>query len=68
VFDRAAEYVDESLSAQTNYAADSAIQFALYVDNGMQFLQHWSDRDFDTIRREWPHAPEEVFIGVDPSL
>lgn len=47
-------------------AAVSAIQFALNDDDGMQFLRLWNEGDFDVIRREWPEAPEDVFIGADP--
>lgn len=47
-------------------AAVAAIQFALDDDGGIQFLRHWNDGDFDVIRRVWPEAPEEVFIGADP--
>ena len=47
-------------------AAVAAIQFALNDDDGMQFLRLWNGGDFDVIRREWPEAPEEVFIGADP--
>ena len=48
----------------------AAIAFAL--DNtssdhdGMEFLRCWNEGDFDTIREQWPEAPEEVFIGADP--
>ena len=49
-----------------NDAAVAAIQFALSDDDGMQFLRLWNGGDFDIIRREWPDAPEEVFIGADP--
>ena len=48
-----------------NDAAVAAIRFAL-DDDGMQFLQLWNQGDFDVIRREWPEAPDEVFIGAYP--
>lgn len=50
----------------------AAITFA--VENtssdheGMEFLRCWNEGDFDTIREQWPDAPEEVFIGADPVL
>ncbi len=48
-------------------AAVAAILFALGDrDEGMLFLRYWSQGDFDVIRRDWPEAPEEVFIGADP--
>ncbi|WP_116893407.1 hypothetical protein [Pseudomonas syringae] len=49
-----------------NNAAVAAIQFALDDDEGMQFLRLWNQGDFDVIHRQWPEAPEEVFIGADP--
>ncbi|MNW14225.1 hypothetical protein D3C71_2123940 [compost metagenome] len=49
-----------------NDAAVAAIQFALDDADGMQFLRLWNEGDFDVIRREWPEAPEEIFIGADP--
>lgn len=47
-------------------AAVAAIQFALETDEGLEFLRCWNHGDFDVIRREWPDAPESVFIGADP--
>jgi len=47
-------------------ASVAAIQFALSAEDGMTFLRIWNDGEFDTIREEWPEAPEEVFIGADP--
>lgn len=47
-------------------AAVAAIQFALEADEGMAFLRCWNEGDFNSIRGEWPEAPEEVFIGADP--
>jgi len=47
-------------------AAVSAIQFALETDDGLTFLRLWNQGDFDTTQREWPEAPEAVYIGADP--
>lgn len=47
-------------------AACAAIAFALSDSEGMQFLHCWNEGDFDSIRKEWPDAPEAVFIGADP--
>ncbi|BBI61759.1 hypothetical protein [Vreelandella sulfidaeris] len=44
----------------------AAIKFALETDDGLAFLRCWYEADFDDIRRDWPEAPEEVFIGADP--
>lgn len=57
---------EPGFSIMANDAAVAAIQFALDDDDGMQFLRLWNAGDFDVIRREWPEAPEEVFIGADP--
>ena len=51
---------------QTQNAAVAAIQFALETDDGMAFLRCWNEGNFDAIRREWPEAPEAVFVGADP--
>ena len=49
-------------------ASTAAIKFALdmHIDGGMEFLRCWFHGDFDAIRKEWPGAPEAVFIGADP--
>ena len=33
--------------------------------DGMLFLRYWDEGEFDVIRRNWPEAPETVFIGPD---
>lgn len=50
----------------TQNAAVAAIQFALETDEGLEFLRCWNEGNFDAIRREWPEAPEAVFVGADP--
>lgn len=49
-------------------AAVAAIEYSLRTDEGMEFLRCWMHGDFDAIRKEWPDAPEAVFIGADPLL
>ncbi len=46
-------------------AAVAAIQFSLKTDEGLSFLRCWNDGDFDSIRREWPEAPNKVFFGAE---
>lgn len=46
-------------------AASEAIKFSIEINEGKKFLQYWLDGDFDAIRKEWPNAPESVYIGVD---
>jgi hypothetical protein len=47
-------------------AAIAAIKFTLETDGGIEFLRCWSEGDFESIRKEWPSAPESVFDGADP--
>lgn len=47
-------------------AACAAIEFALGAEEGLAFLHAWQHGDFDVIRREWPEAPQSVFIGTYP--
>lgn len=44
----------------------AAIQFALGDDDGWDFLRYWNEGEFDVLRRNWPEAPEAVYIGADP--
>ncbi|MBU0808733.1 MAG: hypothetical protein KKD30_02280 [Gammaproteobacteria bacterium] len=46
--------------------AAAAIGFALQTEAPMEFLRLWNEGSFDDIRREWPDAPDDVFIGADP--
>jgi len=49
-------------------AAVEAIQFALTAEDGMTWLRLWNEGEFDTCRREWPEAPDVVYIGADSLL
>ena len=51
---------------QRQNAAVAAIQFALETDEGLEFLRCWNEGNFEAIRREWPEAPDAVFVGADP--
>ena len=46
-------------------AAVAAIAFALKTDDGLTFLRLWNEGEFDVLRREWPEAPEDIYIGAD---
>ena len=48
-------------------AAIAAMKFALEAEEGMAFLRCWMHGDFKAIRKEWPEAPEAVFVGADPA-
>lgn len=57
--------VDETIDSRG--AAVAAIDFALEPDSdGLEFLRNWFVGNFEAIRKEWPEAPEAVFIGADP--
>lgn len=57
----------DKASQPNQTAAVAAIEFALQPDSdGLEFLRVWFHGDFDAIRKEWPEAPEAVFIGADP--
>lgn len=65
------EIIDSAVSAwkksnQGNDPAIAAIEFMLSPDCEcpMDFLRCWNEGDFDTIRNEWPEAPETVFLGA----
>ncbi|PKO59272.1 MAG: hypothetical protein CVU24_15675, partial [Betaproteobacteria bacterium HGW-Betaproteobacteria-18] len=49
-------------------SAVAAIAFALNASTecSMEFLRCWFQGDFDAVRREWPEAPDAVFVGADP--
>jgi hypothetical protein len=51
-------------------AAVAAIQVALKDEcgDGLQFLRYWHEGEFNILRRNWPDAPEAVYIGADPAL
>ena len=46
-------------------AAVAAIQFAISNSEGIAFLRCWNEGDFEAIRRDWPEAPEDVFLGLE---
>jgi hypothetical protein len=48
-----------------NDPAIAAISFALATEDGLEFLRAWMQGEFPEIRRDWPDAPEAVFIGAD---
>lgn len=49
-------------------ASTAAIEFALTQGSGdiHGFLSAWLHGDFDVLRKEWPEAPEAIYIGADP--
>lgn len=63
---RLADYSQPHIEPAGPNAAVAAIAFALATEEGMDFLECWNEGNFEAIRREWPDAPEEVFIGADP--
>jgi hypothetical protein len=53
------------MTKETHHAAIAAIQFALSNPEGMEFLRLWNEGEFDILRRDWPEAPDSVYIGAD---
>ena len=35
-------------------------------EDAAYFLNWWNEGEFDALRREWPDAPDTIYIGVDP--
>ena len=64
--DAAAIALAQQPAAVDGACAAAAIRFALTDPEGMTFLRLWNEGDFDTLRREWPDAPIEVYVGADP--
>ena len=49
------------------HPAIAAIEFALTQGPECRaFLESWLHGDFPEIRRDWPEAPDAVFVGADP--
>lgn len=59
---RAADLVDAAPDS-----ALAAITFALTLGCEVAtFLDLWIAADFESLRKEWPNAPEEIYVGADP--
>jgi hypothetical protein len=49
--------------------ASAAIGFALTLGSeAITFLELWNDGEFDDLRREWPEAPDDIYVGADTLL
>lgn len=62
----AIEERDELLRGAESYNA--VIDYMLgkgYMQEPMEFLRCWNEGDFDSLRKEWPDAPEEIYYA-DP--
>lgn len=46
--------------------AAAAIGYALQTEEPLEFLRLWNEGNFEAIRREWPGAPDDIYIGADP--
>lgn len=53
--------------SQGQDANNALIKFILSpkAESAMEFLRCWNEGDFESCRREWPEAPEAVYIGPD---
>lgn len=55
-------------SERTEAAFNAVIGYMLgkgSMEEPMEFLRCWNNGDFDTLRREWPDAPPEIYYA-DP--
>lgn len=43
-------------------AAKTAMEYAVTAQEGQTFLKLWQEGDFDAIRKEWPDAPEMIYV------
>ena len=43
-------------------AAKAAMEYAVVAEEGQVFLKLWQEGDFDSIRKEWPDAPETIYV------
>lgn len=52
---------------QGEEAFNAVIGFVLAnrSESPLEFLQCWNEGDFEALRKEWPEAPEEIYIGPD---
>ncbi|PWU27321.1 hypothetical protein DK254_33060 [Pseudomonas sp. RW407] len=59
--------VTEQLPSGDSDAAVAAIAYALdrRTEETIEFLRLWNEGEFDVLRKEWPDAPEEVYIGAN---
>lgn len=46
-------------------ASSATIAFVLETEEPLTFLRLWNEGEFETLRREWPEAPDAVYIGAD---
>lgn len=52
---------------QSESSFNSVIQFILAnpCESPLEFLRCWNEGDFESLRQEWPEAPDEIYIGPD---
>jgi hypothetical protein len=62
------EPVDKNNITNAVNPAIAAITYALRWDcaEPIEFLRCWMHGEVDAIRKEWPEAPDSVFIGLEP--
>ncbi|WP_175981388.1 ead/Ea22-like family protein [Burkholderia sp. BCC1630] len=57
----------EATSQHPMQASVAAIQYALDADEGFEWLSLWNEGEFERCRRDWPDAPDDCYIGADPT-
>lgn len=55
-------YIEAIKNRAMPNAAVEAIKFAIGTTEGIEFLRVWMHGEWDVIRKEWPEAPESVFV------
>lgn len=58
--------MNKPMLAALEYALN--LRYETDAHDAMQFLEMWMHGDFPEIRESYPHAPNSVFIGADPSF
>jgi len=59
---------NEIVSLQQSQSSSNAlIDFILSpgTESAMEYLRCWNEGNFDACRREWPEAPDAIYIGPD---
>lgn len=54
-----------TLVEQQLQGTHALIEFLLVAEEPMAFLRCWNEGDFEACRKEWPEAPDAVYIGAD---
>ena len=56
-------HLDGVAQAQDAYNAVISYMLANPCESPMEFLRCWNEGNFDSLRNEWPDAPEEIYLA-----